>query len=70
MTDDTRILALLRSSVPPVVPLEPSRDMWPRIVTRSRDRKQWSWVDLGLAAAIAIALVMRPDLLLLLAYHF
>lgn len=70
MTDDTRILALLRSAVPPVVTAEPPRDMWPRIVKRSRDTARWSWLDVGLAAAVAIALLMRPDLLILLAYHF
>ena len=70
MTDDTRLVALLRSAVPPVVTAEPSPDMWLRIVKRSRERQQWSWIDLGLAAAAAIALVMRPDLLMLLAYHF
>ena len=70
MTDDAQILALLRAAVPPVVTVAPSPDIWLRVVERSRDRKQWSWVDLGLAAAIALALVMRPDLLLLLAYHF
>lgn len=70
MTDDTRMVALLRSALPPVVAAEPSPDMWPRIVKRSQDSEQWSWVDIGLAAAVAIALVMRPDLLMLLAYHF
>lgn len=70
MTDDTKIVALLRSALPPVVTAEPSPDMWPRIVKRSRERQPWSWVDIGLAAAVALALVMRPDLLMLLAYHF
>ena len=69
MTDDTRIVHLLRSAVPPIVTTEPSPDMWQRIVKRSRDSQPWSWVDIGLAAAVAIALVMRPDLLMLLAYH-
>lgn len=70
MTDDTRILDLLRSAVPPVSAAGPLRDMWPPIVERSRDSHQWSWLDVGLGAGIAIALVMRPDLLMLLAYHF
>lgn len=70
MTDDTRIVALLRSAVPPAVTTEPSPDMWLRVVKRSQDSQSWSWVDIGLAAAVAIALVMRPDLLMLLAYHF
>jgi len=70
MTEDTRILALLRSAVPPVATAGPSRDMWHRIVKRSRDRPKWSWLDVGLGAGVAIALVTRPDLLMLLAYHF
>lgn len=70
MTDDTRLVALLRSAVPPVRTAEPPPDMWLRIVEQSREREQWSWVDIGLAAAVAIALMMRPDLLMLLAYHF
>lgn len=70
MTDDTRIEVLLRSALPPVVAVTPSRDMWPRIVTRSKDQQTWSWLDIGLAAGIAIVLILRPDLLMLLAYHF
>ena len=70
MTDDTRIVALLRSAVPPAVTADPPPDMWLRVVKRSQDSQHWSWVDIGLAAAVAIALVLRPDLLMLLAYHF
>lgn len=70
MTEDTRVLALLRSAIPPVATAAPSRDMWPRIVKRSRDRPKWSWLDVGLGVGVATALVVRPDLLLLLAYHF
>lgn len=70
MTDDTRIVALLRSALPPVVTVTPSRDIWPHIVKRSEDNQTWSWLDVGLAAGIAIVLILRPDLLMLLAYHF
>lgn len=70
MTDETRILALLRSAVPPVAIETPSRDMWPRIVKRSADSQKWSWLDVGLGVGVTIVLVMRRDLLMLLAYHF
>ena len=70
MTDDTRLLALLRSAVPPVVTAEPSADMWSRVLGRSRQRQKWSWLDVGLGAGVVMALVMRPELLMLLAYYF
>ena len=70
MTEDTRVVALLRSAVPPVVTAGPSRDMWPLLVKRSQERPKWSWFDVGLAAGVSIALLIRPDLLMLLAYHF
>jgi hypothetical protein len=70
MTDDTRLLALLRSAVPPVVTAEPSANMWPRVLRRSRERPKWLWLDVGLGAGVVIALVMRPELLMLLAYYF
>ena len=70
MTDDTRLLALLRSAVPPVVASEPSSDLWPRILGRSRERRKWSWLDVGLGAGIVIALATRPELVMLLAYYF
>lgn len=70
MTDDTRLLVLLRSAVPPVVTAEPSPDLWPRILGRSRERRKWSWLDVGLVAGVVTALMMRPELLMLLAYYF
>lgn len=70
MIEDTRLLILVRSAVRPVVTTVPSRDLWPRVVKRCRERPKWSWLDGGLAACVTIALLMRPDVLLLLAYHF
>ena len=70
MTEDTRLLALLRSAVPPVVSAGPSRDVWSLVVKRSQERPKWSWLDVALAAGGAIALLIRPDLVMLLAYHF
>jgi hypothetical protein len=70
MTEDTQFLILVRSAIPPVVTRAPSRDLWPCVVKRSQARPKWSWLDVGLAAGVAMVLPMRPDVLLLLAYHF
>lgn len=70
MTDDSRLLALVRSAVPtPLVTAVPSRDLWPLVVKRSEERPKWSWLDVGLATGVAIALAIWPDVLLRLAYH-
>ncbi len=69
MTEDTRLLALLRSELPPVVPVRPPRDTWRRVVERNHRRGEWSWLDLAVAAAAAAFLLLRPDLLVVLAYH-
>jgi hypothetical protein len=47
----------------------PSRDLWPAIVERSRAPAGWSWLDAGLAAIVALLLLLRPDWIWLLAYH-
>jgi hypothetical protein len=70
MTEDTRLLDLLRSAVPPVVAPAQSVDRWPSVVKRHRERFEWSWLDAGLAAVVVATLLARPDWLLLLAYHF
>jgi len=70
MTEETRLVALLRSAVPPVVTAGPSRDLWPLVVKRSEERPKWPWFDVALAAGVGVAFLMRPDLLVLLAYHF
>jgi hypothetical protein len=69
MTDDERFQQLVRSAIRPVAAVGPSRDLWPAIVSRGRAHARWSWLDLGVAAAIAVSLVMFPDALWLLAYH-
>ena len=69
MTDDERLARLLRSTLRPVVVPAPSRDLWPSIVSRSRAPVAWSWLDLGVAAVVAIALLVFPNWLSLLAYH-
>jgi hypothetical protein len=70
MTQDSHLHAALRSALPPVGTTGPSRDLWPRLVARSQASRTWPWIDIGLAAAAAVTLLLRPDLFVLLAYHF
>ena len=69
MTDDERLEELLRAALRRPVVRGPSRDLWPLIVKRSRGRAGWSWLDLGIAALVAVVLLMRPGWLWILAYH-
>ena len=68
MTDD-RLTELLRRALPPPEDDGPRRDLWPRMAARFDERPRWSYIDLGLAAAAAIALAVFPEWLWLLAYH-
>ena len=70
MNDDTQLAALLRSALPPVSTDGPSRDLWPALANRSERRVHWSWVDIGLAAIVVLAIAAWPETVLLLAYHF
>ena len=69
MTDDDRLRNFLRTTLPPAAAQEPSRDLWPLVVDRFEARVAWSWLDIGLAAIVAILLMMFPKCFLLLAYH-
>ncbi len=69
MTDDQALRLLLRSALPPVTGLGPARDLWPSIVHRRRAPWRRRWLDLGLAAALALALSLFPDWIWLLVYH-
>jgi hypothetical protein len=69
MTDDERLEDLLRSALRRPSVRGPSRDLWPLIVERSRTRVEWFWLDLGIAAIVAVMLLVRPGWLWLLVYH-
>ena len=69
MTDEERLEDLLRAALGKTTGQGPSRDLWPLIVERSQESAGWSWLDVSLAAIVAILLLMRPDWLWLLAYH-
>lgn len=66
MTDE-RLEQLLRAAMPPAGALQ--RDLWPAVIDRLDRRQRWSSLDLGLAAAVAVTLLMKPEWLWLLAYH-
>lgn len=69
MNDDERLGRLLRAAFPPPEAQEPGRDLWPLVLERSRASRGWSWMDLGLAAVMAAALLVNPRLFLMLVYH-
>ena len=69
MNEHDRLQGLLRSALPPAARQEPSRDLWPLVVSRVEAPAVWSWVDMTLAALVAIALLLFPEGLFILAYH-
>ena len=69
MTDDDRLQHVLHAALPPAAAQEPSRDLWPLVVNRFQAPVAWSWLDVGLAAVVAILLMTFPECFLLLAYH-
>ena len=69
MTDDDRLLRVLRSAFPPVGDEAPSRDLWPSVADRIEAPDRWVWLDLSLAALVTIVLVIFPEYVSVLAYH-
>jgi hypothetical protein len=69
MTDDDRLRQLLQSALPKTSDEGPSRDLWPLLASRIDRTHSWPWLDLSLAAAVAIVLLVFPEWLLLLLYH-
>jgi hypothetical protein len=69
MTEEDRMAKRLREALPITETSRPSRDLWPEIVSRAHRPVRWSWLDLGIAAAVAILLWLRPEWLRALAYH-
>jgi hypothetical protein len=68
MTDES-LQALLKSALPPSADDQPARDVWADLVARIDASPRWSLLDLTLAAAVAIALLMFPEGFWVLAYH-
>ena len=68
MTDE-RLGELLRAALPPSAADGAPRDLWTRLAARFDRPPSWSFVDLGLAAAVAVTLLMFPEWLWVVAYH-
>ena len=68
MTDE-RLKELIRGAMTPPDAAEPRRNLWPRMAARFEESPRWSYIDLGLAAAAAVALAVFPEWLWLLASH-
>ena len=68
MTDDTRLIELVRAVLPPVDDRPGRRDLWPVLERRTHAPFEWSWTDVSLAAAVALALLMFREQLVVLAF--
>jgi hypothetical protein len=67
--NDDRIADLLRTALARQDNPAPAHDLWPAVVDRLETRPRWSTLDLGLVAAVALALLLFPEWVLPLAYH-
>ena len=70
MNDSDRLSALLRKALPPTADRAPTRDLWPLVTERIEAPARWSALDLTVAAAVAAVLLLFPEGVWLLAYHF
>lgn len=70
MTEDLPLESLIRSALPPASATMPSHDLWPSVADRiAAPVVRWSWVDIGLAAGVTLALFLFPQTFLPLAFH-
>ena len=69
MNDDDRLARLLRSALPPTADAVPTRDVWPLVINRIQAADGWSWLDVSLAAAVLVSLLIFPEWLWLIAFH-
>ena len=68
MTDE-HFMELLRSAMPPTAEDVAAPDVWPRLSNRFERTTRWSYLDLGLAAAVTVTFLIFPEWLWLLAYN-
>ena len=69
MTEEETLRNLLRTALPPVIDRAPRNDLWSKVAHRRSAPSSWPWFDLGVAASVALALLLAPSWLWLLVYH-
>jgi hypothetical protein len=67
MTDDQLKEVLHRAFAPPEHEGR-ADDLWTRVAARCDEPPRWSYVDLGLVAAVGTVLALFPDWIWVLAY--
>lgn len=69
--DDRQIRDLLRTALPPLGGMEPSQDLWPRMLRRLDERSiSVCWYDWALLALGVLWSVAFPQTIPALLYHF
>jgi len=71
--NDERIQKLLQSALPPIGEAQPRRDLWPdmrrRLESGAAHEIRFGPIDWAIAAALAAALLIFPNLIPELLYH-
>ncbi|MGH9314129.1 MAG: hypothetical protein ACRD09_09270 [Vicinamibacterales bacterium] len=69
--NEDRLTTLLKQAMPPARDLDLERDLWPRMAARlDAGPARVPWFDWVLAAAAILALLLFPETLFPLLYHF
>lgn len=66
---DEHLKELLHLAMPPTAEDVVVADVWPQLSHRFERNRRWSYVDLGLAAAVTLTFLIFPEWLWLLAYN-
>ena len=70
-TSDERLRRAIRTAIPPLTVSDPSRDLWPQVVRRLAPQPAHvSRLDWALLAAVVAWLVVFPESVVVLFYHF
>lgn len=69
MKEGDPLQSLLRSALPPTTGEECASDLWTLVEKRLQSPIAWSWLDIGLAAAVAIVPLVFPSQALLLTHY-
>ncbi|MFN7986486.1 MAG: hypothetical protein U0529_03375 [Thermoanaerobaculia bacterium] len=69
MNDDESLGQQLRAALPPVAESPVRKDLWPLVLRGPTPRRIRPWVDLTLAAAVALLLACCPGWVWLLVFN-